>query len=163
MAEKLTYFVSIVLAILLGLFLYNKFRVAPSIKFDQLILTDIEGKSVKFIDFKGKKMAVCFGASWCGNCLEELKTLKEIKNSDLQDVEIIVISDEPLDRVVTFKNRGEFPFTFLKMDQSFSSIGINSIPTSYIVNRQLEVKKETVGYLDWNDPSTREHLKKLMD
>jgi hypothetical protein len=49
------------------------------------------------------------------------------------------------------------------MNQSFNQIGIHSIPTSYVLNREQEVKKETVGYIDWKDASTREHLKKLMD
>ncbi len=163
MKEKFTYIISIILAVLLGLFLYNKFRVAPSIKFDQLSLSDLKGKPVKFNDFRGKKMVVCFGASWCGNCWEELKTLKKIKDGDLADVEIVVISDEPFERILNFKERGDFPFTFLKMEQAFSSIGINSIPTSYIVNTKLEIKKETVGYLDWEDAATVEHLKKLME
>ena len=71
--------------------------------------------------------------------------------------------DEPLEKIMSFKEKTDYPFTFLKLTKGFNEIGIFSIPTSYIVNTKLEVKKETVGYLDWKDPSTAEHLVKLMD
>jgi len=163
MNNKLKYAILILLAGLLGLFLYNKYRVAPTIDFKKLPLTDLSGTPVTFESFKGKKLIVSFGASWCPNCIDELNTLKEIKENSLSDVEVIVISDEDLERVKSFKERKEYPFTFLKMQQPFNSIGVNAIPTTYIVNINLEVKEEKVGYINWEDPSTLEHLKKLME
>ncbi|MGZ3900891.1 MAG: TlpA family protein disulfide reductase, partial [Bacteroidia bacterium] len=56
-----------------------------------------------------------------------------------------------------------YPFTFLKMDESFASLGINAIPTNYILNKNLEIKYEKVGEIDWKDPSTVQYMKKLME
>jgi hypothetical protein len=33
----------------------------------------------------------------------------------------------------------------------------------YIINKKFEVKQENIGYLNWKDPSTCQHLKKLME
>lgn len=149
--------------VLLAFFLFRRYHVAPSINLNSLSLTDLDGKPVKLTSYQGKKMLVCFSASWCGNCREELNTVTSIKHSDLQDVEVLVISDEPLEKIIQFKEGSAYPFTFLKMNKAFNEIGINAIPTSYIVNTRMEVKKETVGYLNWKDPSTLQHLKKLME
>lgn len=153
----------LLVAALIGFYFYNKYKVAPSIDFTKLSLVNLNQQSVKFEAFKGKKVVVCFSASWCPNCLDELKELNDIKNSKLMDVEVVVISDEPIEKISLFKEKTAYPFTFLKLNQAFNDIGIFSIPTSYIVNTKLEVKKETVGYLDWKDASTAEHLLKLMD
>lgn len=144
-------------------YFYNKYHVAPSINLQTLDLRNLAGDSVNMETFKGKKIILSFGASWCGNCIEEMTDLNSVKNSELQDVEIIIVSDEPLETVNSFKNRKNYPFTFLKMNKAFHEIGINAIPTSYIINTKLQVMKESVGYINWKDPSTAQHLRKLME
>lgn len=163
MNKKITTLIFILITLFVIFYFYNKYNVAPSIDFNKLNLTDLNEQPVNFNLFKGKKLVVCFSASWCPNCLVELKELNTIKPINLNDVEVIVISDEPIEKITSFKEKTNYPFTFLKLKQSFNQIGIFSIPTSYILNTNLEVKKETVGYLDWKDPSTAEHLKKLME
>jgi peroxiredoxin len=163
MNNKLKYLILTLLGLLIGFYFYNKYKVPPSINFNKLTLFDTQGNPVKISDFKGKKLIVSFGASWCPNCIDELKMINGVKEKDLSDIEIIVISDEAMEKVQAFKERKGYPFTYLKMNETFNSIGINSIPTTYIVNPKQEVKDETVGFIDWEDASTIEHVKDLMD
>jgi peroxiredoxin len=153
----------LLLAILTGIFFYSKFRVAPSIDFSKISLVNEDGSKADLRTFTGRKTVICFSATWCGNCWQELGEIDRIKANELNDVDFVVISDEPAERIEVFKRRLKGPFTYLRLTQPFSSIGIHSIPTSYIVNTHFEIKKEHVGYIDWNDLSTREHLKKLME
>ena len=163
MTKNFKYGLLALLLVLGAIYFYNKFKVAPKIDFPKLKLSDLSGKSVALEDFKGKKLVVSFGASWCPNCIDELNTLKKIKDTELQDVEVLVISDEDPARISAWKEKKGYPFTFIKMDQPFGSVGVNSIPTTYIINTKLEVKEQKVGYIDWEDASTVEHLKKLME
>lgn len=151
------------IGIFVAFYFYNKYNNAPSIDFNKLSLSDLNQQPVKFESFKGKKLVVCFSASWCPNCLDEMREMNDIKDTRLSDVEVVIISDESLEKIMSWKSRTDYPFTFLKLNQGFNDIGIFSIPTSYIVNTKLEVKKETVGYIDWKDESTVEHLKKIME
>jgi peroxiredoxin len=146
-----------------GFYLYNKYKRPPFIYFDKLSLTTLENQKFELKRLKGKKIILSFGASWCPNCIEELNDISNVKDLELKDVEVVVISDESIERVIEFKNKRQYNFTFLKMNQSFQSIGINSIPTTYIFNKNFELKKQNVGYLDWTDASTLQHLKALMD
>lgn len=163
MYKKWIFPAGLAVAALLIFFLYQKYQVAPSIDLKTLNLSDLDGNKVTIESFKGKKILLSFGASWCGNCWNELNELAEINETELSDVKVIVVSDETPEKIQRFKEKGNFPFTFLRMNVPFNAIGISSIPTSYIVNTKLEVKKETVGYIDWKDPSTCQHLKKLME
>ncbi|MDP1802773.1 MAG: TlpA disulfide reductase family protein [Bacteroidota bacterium] len=163
MNKKWTGIIILVIGAFIAFYFYNKYKTAPTIDFNKLNLSDLNGNPVKFSSFKGKKIVVSFSASWCPNCLEEMREMNDIKDTKLSDVEVIIISDEPLEKIMSWKSRKGYPFTFLKLEQGFNDIGIFSIPTSYIVNTKLEVKKEEVGYIDWKDESTAEHLKKLME
>ena len=153
----------LIIIALIAFFFYNKYAVAPTVDFKKLNLLDLKGQPLNFESFTGKKAIVCFSASWCGPCLNELKEINEIKDLQLKDIEVIMISDEPIEKIQAFRDYTQYPFTFLKLVQSFNQIGINSIPVSYLMNSKQEVKKETVGYINWADPSTSEHMKKLME
>ncbi len=159
------YIVIAVVAVLgfVGFYLYKKYNVPPTIDFTKLELYDLDTNKIDFNTFKGKKLIVSFGASWCPNCIDELNTLKKIKEKSLSGIEIICISDEDLETIVKWRKRKEYPFTFLKMNAPFNSAGVFSIPTTYILNTKLQVKDETVGYIAWENESTVEHLKKLME
>lgn len=146
-----------------GFYLYHKYKQPPFIYFDNLSLTTLDNQTFQLKSLKGKKLIVSFGASWCPNCIDELNDISKVKDLELNDVEVVVISDEPIERVIEFKNNRHYSFTFLKMNQSFQSIGINSIPTTYILNKNFELKKQSVGYLNWADASTLQHLKALMN
>ena len=163
MTKKYIFIAVLIITGLIGFYFYKKYNIPPSINFNKLELYDLKSRKINFNDFKGKKILVSFGASWCGNCIDELNTLKKIKDTNLADVEIICISDEDVETIAAWKDRKAYPFTFLKLNTNFNAVNIFSIPTSYIVNTKLEVVKETVGYIDWEDESTRNHLKKLME
>ena len=159
-------FLFILIFLLIGvgvLYLYNKYRVPPSINLTKLSLIDLSGEPINFEQFKGKKTMVCFSASWCPNCIREMNALKKIKDTDLFDVEIVIIDDEPIEKLIKFKKSRSYPFTFLKLNKPFSSVGINSIPVTYFYDAQLQLKKDAVGEIEWSDASTREHYKHVMN
>lgn len=161
MSKKLINLFLLLIAALVGFYFYNKYRVAPDLKLNELNLVDGNGAGFNINSLKGKKVVISFYASWCGNCLEELEVINKIKDKELSDVEIICITDESLEKLNKFKSNSGYPFTFLKLDKRFPDIGIHSIPVTYIVNRDLQIVKEQVGYLHWDDPSTLNHIKGL--
>jgi hypothetical protein len=51
----------------------------------------------------------------------------------------------------------------LTLTKVFSDIGINSIPTTYLLNAKGEIVYNNVGFIDWEDESTFQHLISLME
>jgi len=163
MNKKLPIIIILVIG-LLGLFyFYQKYKVAPTINFEGLSLSNLNNEPVQFDNIIGKKTIVCFSASWCPNCINELNALKKIHENELNDIQIVVIDDEPLEQIERFKNKREYPFLFLKLNDPFSDIGIYSIPVTYFFDKNGLLKKEVVGEINWDDLSTREHYKSIME
>jgi peroxiredoxin len=146
---------------LIGFYLYHKYRMVPDIDVKKLEIIDEHEEVFDINSLKGKKLIVSFYASWCGNCLEELRDINKVKNTDLSDIEVVCLTDEPVEKLIGFKERSGYPFLFLKLKKQFPEIGINSIPVTYIVNQNLEVVEEHLGYIDWTDASTLNHIKSL--
>lgn len=163
MSKKFSYLIIIALLAFGGFYLYTKYKVPPSIDLSKLDLVSLSGEKFDFKTLKGKKTIVCFSASWCPNCINEMNALMKIKDTELKDIEIVIIDDEPMERVIQFKERKNYPFTFIKLNQSFPTIGVNSIPVTYFYNAQQELKKDEVGEIEWSDASTREHYKQVMN
>lgn len=164
MTKKTTYII-LILAILgvVGLYFFNKYNVAPVIDIAKLEVVDQDTNKFDISSLKGKMVIVSFYASWCPNCIEELKTLNSIKNTKLSNVEVLAITDEGMEKMVDFKTKKQYPFTFLTLTNSFSSLGIVSIPTTYLLNTKGEIVYNKVGYIDWDDESNLNHLKSLME
>lgn len=164
MTKKTTYKILIIAIVaLVGLYFYNKYNVAPSIQVDKLEILNEDSTKFDIQSLKGKKVIISFYASWCPNCIDELKVLNTIKNEKLSDIEILAITDESMDKLISFKNKKQYPFTFLKLNASFPEIGIASIPTTYLLNTKGEIVYNKVGYIEWDDESNLNHLKSLME
>ena len=151
------------IAFLIGMYVYNKYNVAPKIDVSKLEIIDESSQKFDIKSLKGKKVIISFYASWCPNCIDELKVLNKIKNEKLADITILAITDESIEKLVSFRDKKQYPFTFLKLTKPFSDIGIVSIPTVYLINTKNEVVYDEVGYINWEDESTLSHLKTLME
>jgi cytochrome c-type biogenesis protein len=153
----------ILLAITAILYFYNKYKVAPKIKLNELVLSDEFNNPFDISTLKGKKIALCFYASWCPDCLKELKQINSIYNQKLNDIVILAVTDESFEKLISFKTKKQYPFTFLKLSKTFNELNIHSIPTTYLLNTNSEIVYEKVGYINWTDESTLNHLKSLMN
>lgn len=163
MSKKLIPILFVLILGFVAFYFYNKYKVAPSVDVSKLSLYTLDEKPFDINTLKGKKIILSFSASWCGNCIREMNTLKKIKDTELDDVEVIIIDDEPMEKVIKFKEGREYPFTFLKLDNAFPNIGIHSIPVTYFYNTKLELTGNEVGEIDWLDASTREHYKQILN
>lgn len=162
-SNKIKSIALILLSVITILYFYNKYKVAPSIKLNELEMTDEFNHKFDIKSLKGKKVALCFYASWCPDCLKELKQINSIYSEKLNDIEVLAVTDETIEKLVSFKAKKQYPFTFLKLTKSFNDLKIHSIPTTYLINENSDIVYEKVGYINWTDESTLNHLKSLMN
>ena len=117
-SSKLILFLGLVVAGLFLFYQYKKYRVPPSINlFKQHVYTS-NGELISFDRYKGKKIIVTYYASWCGDCLREMISLNKVKLNDLKDTEVIAITDESEDKLIQFQKNKNYPFTFLRLNNS---------------------------------------------
>lgn len=138
---------------LFGLYQYQKYRVAPTLEVFAFDYRDTSGKKVNLNIYKGKKIIYSFWGTWCGECVMEMKKLNAVKEREFSDVEVIMVSDEPIELIKGFAERKKYPFTFLQFERAFPEIGVNAIPVNYLINAKGEVVYSGEGSLDWTDNS----------
>jgi thiol-disulfide isomerase/thioredoxin len=160
--NKLSRGIVIVAALLIGFFLYHKYRVAPNIKFQTLELTDLNGRAVNLKDYKGKKIFLNFYATWCGPCIGEFPSLdKAAETLAPNNFLFISISDEPLGLLSSFSNRlNSSHIILLHSEKKLHDLGVFTVPTNYLLNDKGEVIFEKVGEQQWDAPEVIEELKK---
>ena len=157
MKNKIIWSVGIILAILVAGFFYNKYRIAPSVKFDTLELTDLSGNKVTIEKFKGKKLFINFFATWCGPCMGEMASIENAQQILSNDnFQFIMISDESTERLRAFQRQISIPV--LHSAKKLSSFDIVTIPTTYLLNEKQEVEFKKTGEADW---ASEENIKEL--
>jgi thiol-disulfide isomerase/thioredoxin len=148
-------------------------------------LEDLDGKTVKLSDYRGKVVLVNFWASWCDVCKSEKRSLAHIAQ-DLQGPDFQVLS------VASDKNKADIdaalrvalgdeetpsaqpyggaPFRILldppathNLGDVAHSWGIEKVPESFLVDRQGHIRMYLVNKRDWGSGVVETCVQSLID
>ncbi|MCX6167719.1 MAG: TlpA disulfide reductase family protein [Ignavibacteriales bacterium] len=103
-------------------------------------LTTVDGKHLKLSDYKGKVVIVDFWATWCSPCRRGIPDLISLKRKygprGFEVVGVSVDTDTKED-VIPFvqQNWINYPVVYADTDVTERYGGINSIPTSFIIDK----------------------------
>lgn len=163
--KKILDVVLIVTVVLVAGYLYQKYRVAPGIKFEKLELTDLTGKPVNLRDFHNKKVFLNFFQTWCGPCIAEFPLLDKAAEELMPDNFVFIsISDEPLPLLNRVNSRINTEHVIiLHSVKKLKELGVNTYPTSYVLNDRGSVVFEKVGDQNWAEAQTIQLLKQKAD
>ena len=163
--KKIVSAVLMLTVVFTSIFLYQKYRIAPGIKFETLELTDISGKDVKLGNYHNKKLFLNFFASWCGSCITEFPALDSAAGLLIPDNFLfIAISDDPLpvlNRVYEHVNTKHI--IFLHSAKKLKDLGVFTYPTSYLLNNKGNVVFKKTGEQNWAQPEIINDLKQKAD
>ena len=88
-----------------------------------------------------------------------LKRAEEILKN--HNYTLLLVSDETISKISTFKNIKNFDFNFLKSVESNEMLGIYSLPTSYIFDENGKKIETIVGTITWDSEQIINKLKIL--
>ncbi len=124
---------------------------------------DIQGRTIRSADYRGKYVLLDFWATWCGPCVAELPRLQEAYRSyHASGLEIVGISlDESKDAVVNFARTRKVPWPQVHNAGGSSdlvqSFGVVSIPATYLIDPE-----GTIIRLDLRGKALDEALARLI-
>lgn len=148
-------------ALAIGGYLFNKYRVAPDLTLSELTLTDLQGNPVSLELYADKNIFLNFFATWCGPCMAELPSLQNaIAKLRADGFVMILVSDEPSKRLLQLSDALEGEVIVLRSEKKLQAYNVYTIPTSYILAKQNKVVYQYVGVDDW---ASDEVLGKLRD
>ena len=123
---------------------------------------DLDENNLDLSEFKQGKIVINYWATWCAPCIKEMPSLKRAEKI-LNDYgyTFLLVSDETISKISRFKEEMNFDFNFLKSNKSFETLGIYSMPTSYIFDETGKLVETIVGAIEWDSVEMINKLKIL--
>jgi thiol-disulfide isomerase/thioredoxin len=116
-------------------------------------LTDLNGKLVKFSDFRGKVLILDFWATWCAPCRVEIPHFVELqKQYGDKGLRVVGVSLDQQGPEVVKKFVKQFGVNYPivigneKVAEAYG--GIYAIPTTFVIDRQGRIASRHMGYDD---------------
>lgn len=137
----------------------------PEVFADRIELSDMGDKDINLSQHRGKTIIINVWATWCKPCIEEMPSLEAMQDQLSSDKYVLFLaSNEPLEEIRRFKQRYKFDFNYVHLKTSPESLGVYSLPTTFILNGEGELIITETGNKDWStETSIQEitHLPKL--
>ncbi len=114
------------------------------------VLTDLQGKTLKLSDLRGKAVVLNFWATWCPPCKAEIPLFVELqKRYGAQGLQIVGVSMDDGDQndVEKFaaENSINYPILFGKEKVAEQYGGIEYLPTTFYIDRSGVVIARVFG------------------
>jgi thiol-disulfide isomerase/thioredoxin len=116
-----------------------------------LTMTDLNGGTISSSAWRGKVVIVNFWATWCPPCRAEIPDLIALQDKYRDRLQIIGISedDDSPDVVRKFvaQYKMNYPVVMTTPELRKVFTGVNALPTSFIVDRDVRVVQRHIGML----------------
>ena len=155
MKKKQQRVIPVVLAVLLAAWMGRSFirnLFPPKMKFyTEGLITIDNGLHTTLKDFKGNVVIVSCYQTWCIDCARETPVLNElVEKIHSGKFKIIYISDEDAVKVNSFRQRFlSDKILFTQYSGGMSSLGIQTFPTTFLLNKNGEVVTTKLEGYDW--------------
>jgi peroxiredoxin len=129
-------------------------RLAPTAVPLDVSLQDLNGRTVKLSEFKGKIVFLNFWASWCQACRDEMPLMEKLYNKlKKMDFAMLAVSlPEPESVVKDFFAENKLSFMALldPEEKARSLFGVTTIPTTFILDKEGRIISSAAGPRKWD-------------
>ncbi len=164
----ISYFLAVVLFILLGYFAFKdkkegvSFKPAEKGEFN-LTLESLDGKKVDLLDYRGNVVLVNFWATWCPPCREEMPMFEKIQQ-EYKDKKVRIVAvnmDTNESALKDYLSKNPFSFDVYKGNEEIlKTLGISGFPTSYLLDKDGKVCKVRLGIYEELEKDIKDVLEK---
>ena len=123
----------------------------------ELVVSTIDGRSLRLSDLKGQRVIVDFWATWCPPCVREIPHFQQL-SEEFDDDELIVIgvSTEDAATVRAFATSHQITYPLgnpVQIEPPFTDI--NAVPTTIFIDHRGFIETVLQGYHSYNDLRSR--------
>jgi thiol-disulfide isomerase/thioredoxin len=119
-------------------------------------LADLENNS---IELNSKITILNLWATWCKPCIAEMPDLAEMQAQLPEGFQLLLASDELLERQLKFIERQSLGLEFVQLKSSLESLGVYALPTTLVIDSNGKILETMVGARAWNTPEQIANIK----
>ena len=150
-----------------SIFKYSKqIAIEEELPAPDFTLPGLNGELISLSEFKGNVVLVNIWATWCPPCVYEMPSMEKLHQqfkSEKFKILAISIDSQGAKAVAPFMKNHNLTFQAL-IDPAGTirtSYGINSIPQSFIIDKQGHLLKKIIGPIDWATPEVFRFFREL--
>jgi thiol-disulfide isomerase/thioredoxin len=131
-------------------------------------LKDLDGKTQRLSDYKGKVVLVNFWATWCPPCRREMPSMERLYRKLKNEPFMVLAPDqyENFDLVFTFTGQLDpaptFPIMLDPESRSAKAWGVKGLPSSFIVDKQGRIAYRAIGGREFDHPEIEKIIRALI-
>lgn len=131
-----------------------------------LELSDLQGKTHRLADYRGRAVLVNFWATWCEPCRAEMPSFERLRAAlESQRVTVLAVNlAEPEARIRRFLETMPLGYPVL-LDRDGATARAwqaRMLPATYVIGPEGRIRYRHLGELDWSSPEVRELILKLL-
>ena len=138
-------------------------------KVDFIFLNTLDGEKTNIFKKYNKKkiFLINFWATWCPPCIKEIPELIKLEEKYNKDLKVIFISvdSNPKKVIPNFLKKQNFKKFSSFVDNKLEitkSLNVKVMPTTLMINNQLEEISRVEGYIDWLNKKVENMFKELL-
>jgi peroxiredoxin len=136
---------------------------APENPFFVSKLIDLEGNTFDPNQLKESVFVVSYFQTWCSDCVKEQPELLKLETHFKgQNFKVLMVSDEPTELLVKFKEKFQSQLSFYQLQVPIKSIGISRFPTTYLIDENGIVQEVKVEGINWYTTEIIEKVSQLL-
>lgn len=117
----------------------------------------------QLLNFRDKPILINFWATWCPPCIAEMPSFQKLQNDYGKKVHFIFISNEDQTTTYQFLQEKEWYFkSYRPISPVPEILQSNSLPTTFIINKDGKIIVKETGNKNWNGDSVRTLLDQLL-
>ncbi len=129
-------------------------------------LSDLNGKTWKLSDLKGKVVFVNFWATWCPPCRQEMPSMQALyKEMASERFEMLAIlqNDDPARAEKLARQLGiTFPILVDPESKAAKAYGLTGVPETFIVDASGILREKFIGAYPWDSPQAKSMIGKYI-
>ena len=133
-----------------------------------LTLKDLDGKTHRIADYRGRVVLVNFWATWCPPCRREMPSMERLFQKFKGEPFMVLAPDqfESFDLVFSFTGQLDpsptFPILLDEKSIASKAWKVKGLPTSFIVDKQGRVAYRAVGGREFDHPEIEKIIRALI-